>query len=390
MTLDDEAPRVTVWAGDPAGGNVWNVSAVFDAYRSIRLRPTDLDDGDWEMEVDADAESAGALTARGRVLATVGFRGTTWTFRVRTRRARAADGTDTLTALGPGSLSVLSQCLAWRDPGLPADSQPEDPLLPKLYTGSAEAVCLSLIRDNWKTREGRPLFVPALPGGDRGLASRARPNNQTLRDIVVKKARTGGIRVGVELVPTAATAARLEVVVWVPANLTGSVTLSELTGSVGEWSVEESPPTLTKALVKGVGGIYRQVTTMDGIVWANDWGGDVEGLVTGPESYDAADLVQAGQEAIADGGPRIDAALTAVDSEGLAAVRDFAVGDVVSAQIGGSLRAGVVSSMEISADPESGTAVVPTFGDADSDPLMGIAKAIRSANRRLRAQEERG
>lgn len=376
-------PVVSVWTH--SGSNVWAFGGSFIAYTSLRWTPTFLGDGDWEMELPTG--TAAEPLDDPAALATIDYRGvrSTWTVVPETSRDPET-GDEILTIGGDGALSLLGWEAAWPDPTKNLANQPVQPVA---VTGSAEAVVISLVRSNYVTRAGRPLFVPA--SLDRGSPSRARGKWTNLEEIVVTKAKAGGIGVDVGLVDRGDGTARLELRVWEPADLSGDVFLSELAGTLTNVATTITPPTLTEAIVSGAGGQYKIVTTAASNADAALFGGHRSALVAGPQSYDDADLQQAGEEALKDGAPRVDVALTAADTEGLQPFTDFNEGDMATAELGSGLSVvDVISSFGCSME-EGFVTVAPTFGDpASQEPLVGLAQLIRSTNRRLRAQEQKG
>jgi hypothetical protein len=396
--VSGDFPIVSVWAFQ--SGTTWAKVASLEQYDSLQFEPRFLEAGSWEMVLPYDTVSQ-AITADR--LYTVDWRGrrTTWCLD-RFNPASQASGVPnsvggrllqhrgpTLTVGGPGALSLLGRELAWADPTLGASSQPATS---PLTTGAAETVIRSLVSGNYVTRRGDPLYLPA--DGARGTTIRARPRFDNLLELVAKKAKNGGIGVDVGLVDTTSTRARLELIVWTPADKSVRVRLSERAGSLAGWSQTNTAPTATKALVTGAEGslaaLRSVVTTAAGDAAAATWGGHRVVYVQGPASYDAADITQAGTEALDTGVAVTNVALEALDSPGLMAFRDYQVGDKVMGQLStGTTLVDVISSIGVTVG-EAAPEVVPTFGDPASDePMVGLAQLQRAMNRRIRLLEQR-
>lgn len=379
-------PQVSCW--EHLGSNVWGLTASVDHYTSLRFAPTMWEDGDWDMEIPFD-EAAEPFTAPG-ALALVEFRGAASLWRcVQQPRKSAAEG-HVLQIGGPGAKALLGDETAWYDPAANLANQPAPPDQPVAYTGPAETVIRSIVRDNYVTRAARPLAVR--PDQGRGADSRARGKMTNLKELVAKKARTGGVGFDVVLAKTSDTRGGLELRIWEPADLRSNVRLSELTGALQGWGATVTPPSLTEAILRRADGTFLRVTTQASIIDATEFGGVRSALVDGPDSYDDVDLVQAGEEALTEGASRVDVSLTVSDDEGLTAFEDYEVGDLVSATLDGGIDLeDNITSIQVTVEGEGLPDVVPQFGDgSEADPLLGIAQLIRSQDRRLRAQERKG
>jgi len=381
--VTDDGIRITVWRH--TSNNVWKMAAEISKRNSFRFSPTFNDSGDWELVTPYDSDSAALVEPK--VLTLIEFRGVTSTWRNISQPSRNSDGETVLTVTGDGALSLLGDETAWRDPGSGLGGQPEGQ--PILYSGSAGQVVAALVNDNYIERAGLPLAIPTIT--NLGTPSRARSNFMNLQELVVTKANAGGIGVDVGLVLDNDTTAHLELMLWVPVDRSANVYLSESVGSLGEWNTAVEPPTLTHAIVSGVEGDWTLVTTADSLADAAIWG-EKWALISGPQSYDAADIVQAGEEALTDGKGRTNVALNAIDSSGLMAFRDYNVGEKATATLDIGLEVvDVISSISVTVGDDGFPEIVPTFGKPDaSDPLLSLADVIRAQDRRIRSQEQRG
>lgn len=381
--MPGDLPEVSVWA--PTGAEYSLVGSIL-AYESLTFEPHYLEPGTWEMVLPY---GVGTQSLRADRLCTIDWRGkrTTWT--LDTFNPASSPRGATLTVGGPSALSLFARELAWPSPAAALTAQ-VDPA--PLTTGDAETVIRSLVSANWVTRRGETLALGT--NGNHGSTIRARPKFDNLLDLVTRKARNGGIGVDINLLNTTSTRASLRMTVWVPADLTTRVRLSEKVGNLLGWSQTNTAPTATKAIVTGAtggtGDIYKLVTTAEGDAAAADWGGHRVVLVQGPASYDNSDLIQAGEEALDDGVVTNNVALEAADTSGLQAFRDYSVGDLVTGQLLTGLDVqDVISSISVNVS-EGYPEITPTFGKPDADdPMVSMAELVRHLNRRIRLLEQR-
>lgn len=385
IDVPGDLPEVSVWA--PLGSEYALVGSIV-AYDTLMFEPHYLEAGVWEMVLPYNLPATSLTTDR---LCTIDWRGsrTTWTMDT-FNPASKPDGGTTLTVGGPSALSLFARELAWPSPAAALTAQVDNP--PPLTIGDAETVIRSLVSANWVTRRGETLALGV--NGNRGTTVRARPKFDNLLDLVTRKARVGGIGVDINLLNISSTRASLRMNVWVPADLTLRVRLSEKVGNLLGWTQTNTAPTATEAIVTGASGgtgdIYRQVTTAESIAAAAEWGGHRVVLVQGPASYDNDDLIQAGEEALDEGVVTNNVALEAADTSGLQAFRDYNVGDLVTGELTTGLDVqDVISSIKVDV-AEGYPEITPTFGRPDADdPTVSMAELIRQLNRRIRLLEQR-
>lgn len=381
--VDDEAV-VTVWEAD---GDQWRSVGQVAAYKSLSFEPRHLQAGPWEMVLPYDTPALSILPKR---LLSVDWRGRTLPLRVEKFNPATDDetGQPMLTVGGTDAIALVGRELAWPDPDGDETSQPAS----KLYTGNAESVIRSLISENYVQRYGGQLVLGT--NGNRGSDIKARARFQNLLELVAKKAKRGGIGVGVEMVRTSGTRARLHLRIWEPADKTKRVRLTESAGTLRTWSQESAIPTATHELVGGAGEkasrVFRIVSTAKSRASADTWGGPVWGFIDGPDSFDNPELDQAGEEALDDAAETNTLTFTAAESEGLRAFRDYDVGDKATGELLTGLSVeDVITSIAVHIT-DDGVEVVPTFGDPDrKDPDLQLAQMIKGLRRQVRALERR-
>ena len=380
----NDAPVVSVWEPD---GNEWRVVGRVLAYTTLQFESRFLEAGPWQMELPYDTAALPILPHR---LLSVDWRGRTLPLRITSHNPHVDEetGQPTLTVGGKGALSLFDRVLAWPDPSKGLGSQPiDDP-----YTGDAETVVRQMIEGNYVDRYGAQLRMGA--NQNQGDNVKARPEFDNLLEIVAKKAKRGGIGVDVELVRTTGTRARLELRIWTPQDLTRRVRLTRRSGTLRNWSQDAEAPSVTHALVGGAGSgtdrVFRQVSTAASRQAADTWGGPVESFVDGPSSFDFPELDQAGEEALDEGAETNTLTMTAAESEGLRAFRDYQPGDKATGELADKTTiTDVITSVSVTVN-DDGVDVVPTFGDPDrKDPAIAIGKLIKGVRREVKHLQTR-
>ena len=386
----DDFPEIRVWT--PIGGGEYALSGSISVYDSLTFEPRYLEAGTWEATMPYNQVSQGVTAAK---LYTIDFRGarTTWCLDKFNPASNAQGGTD-LTIGGPSALSILGWELAWPNPTLDLDNQPEPPPLVTGAPAAAETVVRSLVTANFVTRRGGNLVVAASSGD--GLTIRAKPKFDNLLELVTRKARKGEIGIDVNLVDSSSTRADLTFQTWAIADrdLSDRVRLSAKVGNLVGWSQNNTAPTVTTALTSGPdtgsGRIYLEVDTADSIDAAADWGGHRVTLVDGPASYDDNDLTEAGEEALKEGASTTNVEFEAADTAGLQAFRHFNVGDTVTGELETGLAVtDVISSINVTIS-EGYPEITPKFGNPDAEePMVEMGQLVRHLTRRIRLLEQR-
>lgn len=391
--VTDELPVLTVWA---AGGNRWRMVGQISAYESLTFRPEDNGIGAWSLTMDYTDEATQLVEGR---LVTIDWRGvrTTWDV-VPHPKSDDATGQPQLEVSGVSALARLGWDIAWPDPTKAIASQPVlTDTDPAPYKGSAETVVKSLVRGNLVNRRGMALTVR--PDLARGTTQTARPVFDNLLELTTNLAKLGRISLDLNLVSTGgkgATTADLVFDVHTPADKTRSVVLTAAAGTLDAWEQIETEPTVTMAIVGGAGTggadrVFSIVTTPASIAAANAWGGHRVVLVDGPQSFDPDELTQAGQQALLDGAATRTLQLTAADSDGQQAFRDYVPGDKASGEVvTGATVQDVITSIEVTISADEGVSVVPTFGDPSAtdaqldmaDQLGKLKQAVRRLERK--------
>lgn len=387
--MTDEFPEISIWknlSGTSSPSSSWGWVGSIATHTSLNFEPHYNEAGTWDLEMPYDDS---ALPVRTDRLYTIDWRGHRTTWALDSLNPKQDDkGQLTLQMGGPSALSMIGREVAWPDPSKTIPNQPALPLeTPVLYTGTAEDVVHNLVLANFIGRNSGVMQIAT--NQHRGLASRARGRWNNLLELIAKKANVGGVGIDVNLVNTSDTRAELTFQVYEPVDRSGRVSLSQDSGTVTEWSQNNTAPTVTRAIVKGAGDLYADVTTPESIAAATAWGGHRVAFVSGPSSYDNADLVQAGEEALKEGAAVTNVALSGTDSEGLSAFTHYNVGDKVTGQLLTGLDVvDTITSIKVSVT-DGAPQIVATFGDPSADdPVLSMAQLVQSLHRRIRQLEQ--
>ncbi len=381
---DDERVEVSVWSYlDEERG--WATSGSV-TYERVEFEQRHQDAGAWSMTLPEGLQSKTIKPGR---LITTKLRDEllTWTV-APLATARNDDGDLTVTVGGFDALSMLGWSTAWPDPGKVLTEQPTQGNV----RGTADQVIHELVTRNFRDRDGHALVAdePDLVGA----TVRSRPRFDNLLTEVLRVAVRGGIGVRLGLRPDGprATRARLALSFYVPQDRALRVQLAATDGSLATWELTEEPPTATRAIVggsgEGAGQVLRVVTTPDSEAQAARWGGHREVFVDGPETFDVEPLVDAGEDALAEGAAKTTLSMEAQEPAGTKAFRAFRVGDIVTGIPYPGVRIpDVVQAIKVSHEGDS-LDVTPIFGDPDEgDPDTYTAALIRALRRDFAASK---
>jgi hypothetical protein len=313
----------------------------------------------------------------------------------------ARDGTD-----GPGKVTVtfaddlvlLAERLVYPDPAQPATNQ----LTLTKYTITAqnpEDAARALV--NLQAGPGA-LTVRQTPGlvlgADNGLLPGTTISTSFTRDTVLADAvrevmRLGGVAAGIwprvprfQIIPANG---QLEFVVTLPADLSGSVLFSRDLGNISESDHDPEAPTDTVAIVgdatAGTGRIVKERinTAAHTAGWRRR-----EVWVDARGAANAAELEQAGDEALAAGGPKSRFTLQAIETPSTRYGYDFGIGNMVSVEpYPGAIISALVMGVDITVTPKRGEEAVPIIGVQGDQIADRKAAEIRQILRRLAALE---
>ena len=256
--------------------------------------------------------------------------------------------------------------------------------------GAASTVIHNLVRthraDRSPTRaEFRtPLQVDTVApsfGGNVRIETRFKP----LLEEVQTAAKTGGITFSTSMDSDGVIRFQQSV----PEDRSRYIRLSEDNDALGQWSMERSRPEVTKVLVAGQGeGDARTLKLVEGN--ANDWGTSRIVFQDRRDTDELEDLIEAGEETLADGAETASISVDLVDTPALRFGVDFHIGDLVTVQLAnGATIVDGVQEVELaysSTGREGKLTVGPTGEDHEGDKLVKLVKDLR---KRITALETR-
>ena len=284
-------------------------------------------------------------------------------------------------------LDYLDGMITLPNPARAADNQTDG----SHYTakGPAAEVIFQLVRthvaqgarDEFRT----PLRVSSTwsdePGGVVSVKTRFKP----LLEEVQTAAKTGGITFSTSMDRDGTIRFQQSV----PEDRSRYIRLSEDNDALGQWSMERSRPEVTKVLVAGQGeGDARTLKLVEGN--ANDWGTNRIVFQDRRDTDELDDLVEAGEETLADGAETASISVDLVDTPNMRFGVDFHIGDLVTVQLanGATIVDGVQEvELAYSSTGRDGTLTVgPTGEDHEGDKLVKLVKDLR---KRIMALETR-
>lgn len=379
-----DLPVVKVWRAPKANGtDRWDERATIENYVSLSFSREYLGAGSLELSMPADDQTSRILT-NGAL--TLDWRGQRWTYLIRKRAEKTDETTGVMhvEVSGISALSALGWSTAWPSPSADEDHQVKS----KLYSGPAETVIRQMVADNIRDRLDYPLRCPTSQGRGRDVKARVRFRN--VLEKCIGKARLANLTLDVGLVSDG-TRGDMTLLIGEPDDKTKRVHLSPQAGTLSSWQQVDAAPEVTRAIVLGQGqGADRKIITVD----ADDntlyrWGVR-EQVVDRRDTDDDDELTEAGLEKL-DGAAQTRAlSMTAVETEGLKAFRDYDVGDKVTAQVvAGDPVVEVVSQIQVDVSAQDGVKVTPTVGAANDDPYLTLSQIIRALRQQVRDLETR-
>nr|WP_252728378.1 siphovirus ReqiPepy6 Gp37-like family protein [Curtobacterium sp. WW7] len=303
-------------------------------------------------------------------------------------------GAQESTVSGWSDLTQLAGRGILPDPAVPVASQT------KAYdnrSGPAETVLLGYTAANagptaLPGRRIAKLRVPATQGRGKNVSVQGRFDQ--LLAVVADVAESGGLHVDI-LHSEDASGPYLEVVVRPVADLSGNVrfgTGNDFTGATigDDWSYTLTRPTVTSAIVAGGGeGAARVLVERTSADAETTWGARVEQLIDQASTTNYDELVQAGDDALADGAEPVSISFTVADSVDVRYRRDWQVGDRVAVSLDGLPLTDVVREVTTTVERSNGQAtetITGVVGSRDASNWTtktnkNVAKALRAIDR---------
>lgn len=314
-------------------------------------------------------------------------------------RRDGSDGPGQLVVTFADDLVLLAERLVYPDPTQPATNQ----ITVTKYTitvANPEDAARTLVNLNAGPGALAARLTPGLAlGVDNNILPGVTISTSFTRDTVLSDAlrevaRLGAVAAGtwprrprLRIVPANN---QLQFVVEMPPDLSGSVMFSRELGNVAELGYEPEAPADTVAIVgdatAGVGRVVKE--RINTAAHAAGWRRR-EVWVDARGAANAAELEQAGDEALAEGGPKTRFVLQAVETTSTRYGYDYSIGAAVSAEpyAGGPVVSALVMGADITVTPKRGEEVAPIIGVEGDQIADRKAAEIRRILRRLAALE---
>lgn len=271
--------------------------------------------------------------------------------------------------------------LAWPKPASAITAQTDEF---HRVTGAAETVLKTYVNAA-VTRIGLPYTVPAT--GGLGSSVKWALRNAPLGDEVAKIATAGGIEVA-----TTQIVGGLELDVYEGVDRT-QIALSEVGGTITDWSMQINPPTVTRAVAGGFGEkATRQFRAYVGTAVEAAWGLVREVFVDAGdvEEDDFTELTARAQRAVAAGAATYSLTASIAEADFLRVGDTCWLGDLVLLEpIPGISQVQAVTEIKVTGTAEDGWRAVPTAGDPDSTPDRLTVAAVRALASAVRKEGAR-
>lgn len=284
----------------------------------------------------------------------------------------AESGERLLKASCVGDQQHLADRLVFPDPSRPAADQTVNDYW--TFTGQASSAMLQLISDQAGPSCHIDRRVPNLvlsPDPSVGASRSWSGLFDSVMDQLTVMSVASGANLGVQVRPNDGS---LITTIVAPRNLAGTIRFSADLGNLTGFDYRVGVPTVTHAISAGQGDLHARmralVATSDPL--ANMWGRQIWAYIDRRDTAEVAELQQAAEDALANGGPTVSLAVTLIDSEAATYGRDWDVGDLVTVHVGlpGQRSVATVSDVvrEIKFDVDSSGAekIRPAIGSYDA------------------------
>lgn len=371
--------------------NLTRVGTITSAYLQLTATLRWSNVGSWELKLPGDHPLADELSTAGSGIIVslrgqVAFSGPT----VKPMRVRDRVNPDgTLTFAGVTDEIVLADALAFPSPSIAnpaAQTAAND-----VRTGTAESLMRQYVAANLVAGtapagrlSGLRQFI-RLGGSDlaRGVTLTKSPRFQNLLELL-QEISTLSPDLGFRVVQRG-TELAFEIVK--AADRRGFVSFDIDNGSVTSEQIEQSGPSLTRAIVAGQGvGVDRlivQRTTADSLAGEATWGRVVERFIDRRDASVLAELNQSGDEPlIAEGSAATSVKLVPSDDQTMLYGIDWNAGDLVRVIVDGSVSESNVTGAAFIVD-DSGVFVGASLGDvANFDKSVSLVKRVDDIEQR--------
>ena len=345
----------TVFAVDGSGTRLGEA-----AFEALKLRMIFNGVGTWTLEGAPDA--LGLIAIGGGI--EVRREGEAFFSGILTGLHR--EGPYRLTLRGVDSLTHLRDRLALPDPaGPPFTSQDHD-----VRTGAAETVMREYVYYNAGAGARSERRVPGLTlatdlGRGATVTGRARFHN--LLKLLQSLALQGG-GLGFRIVDG-------EFQVYEPEDKTGEVKLSMDIGSLRDYDYQLRAPKATMVYAGGQGeGTARTIVLGENSAASVRWGRRIETFLDKRQTPDTDEIAAAIEETLDRAGEQVRLELTPEPLAQMEPVRDYWLGDTVTASIEGAALEATIRECAVMADGHGGETIVPVAGTSMAEALDALAR----------------
>ncbi|MET8113821.1 siphovirus ReqiPepy6 Gp37-like family protein [Streptomyces prasinus] len=373
-----ESTALRVYARD---STLKRIGQVAD-YTQLTVVPRHNGIGSMSMEISADSPSAPLLVEGNGLIVQTADGHTSLSGPIRTvdwSRSESDSGAGKLTVGAVSDDEILARYTCWPSPTAVIGSQTAS--VYKIDVTAAETGMRNLVNLNAGPGALASRRNPLLTLATNGLLGPAlvREVNQfdNLLTVLQDIAEAAGLGFRVIQVGSA-----LQFQVFQPANLSGTARFSFGLGNLTDASYSTTPPTCTRAIVVAGGGTSPRVCK---VYDRTDplWPGLTLEQFIDQTSVDtasvdlAAQMDQAGEEALTNGAGQGSLAISPIDLPMLRYGRDYNVGDTVSAQLrGGAWYTDVVREVTLTSSTSGSTVKATVGGDSGEGAVARIYQYI--------------
>lgn len=347
---------------------------------SLKVTPRHMAIGTLDLTVPANHRLLADLTAPGARI-TCDYRGEQiFSGPRRPLNGQGPTSAGTVTISYEDDIRLLWRLLGYPTPGNAVEDQPDQQ---DKRTGPAETVLKAFISANKGRDTTKTIMV--VPTSGRGSTITVGIRMVPLADKLVDVCDKAGIGLSVRQV-----SGGLQVDCYTPATYPRNLT--EEGGAVVNWSWSETAPSATRTVVGGPNtGTSREFNLVVDSAREIAWGDVIETLTDASSEELLADILDAGQTALADASEKggFSLELSETDTFHYGGADGVRVGDLVTATVAGQARTDVVREATLLWDRQNGFKITPTVADRSDDPDRALIKVINKLRRGIRDLQSR-
>lgn len=301
---------------------------------------------------------------------------------VRSRQGHGPQASATVTVTVADDYRLLSRVLAWPVPTAPIDAQTSTH---DVLTGPAETVAKTLVQRNAVDRLGLPVTVEPTQG--RGPTITVAARMTSLADVIGTALTDAGLTMHVKQVINGGA---LHLAVSVQQRRTHTRPLTEESGAVRAWQYALSEPEATRVIVGGPGeGVERTFLQVIDIAREVEHADLIEAFRDATDATTVSLLAARGAQTLAETAPTSGLSLELADTPGLRPLRDIAVGDRVTVDVGGQRITDTLTEIRVKWDASSGTTTTPVVGGWSGSPQRALTNIVGRLARTVARQQRR-